>query len=374
MTEPLCLSITLPNKAFQALPTLSPARSDLSPLPNTVDADIVTAGRARLVEAGLLDPGGRVAANWRPAIDALTRPLRRVTFSVGGPNGVSTLRAFQGELSGTDFAVVAARGSVATTLAYPVDAADLALPLFEALGLEGETPDLGIGVDLTAAGFVALMGMVDALREAEAEAMLARDEAPVAGVSPAAIALALKTGWESADFRWLVPMARRLLPMPVEIDKGDIEAGLAELACVGLVRQYDRDGLFYFSADFEVPRRTLSVPFAFGQLALTEANGAGLSQSFVSGLRTLGSLWAFEFVAGTPPLMRVRTLTEEDFLGAIGDLLARPPKVATLPASVTPAEPAALAGAAMQVHRFCTACGASLPAGAKFCTACGKQV
>ncbi len=374
--RPLATSITLSDKAWLALATLRPEKSELSPLPKSVDASAAASGRARLAETGVLGPGGVLAADWRPAVDALAQPVRRVTLAIGGPDGVSTVHACQGAASGGSFAVYAARSSVATTLAYPVDAADLALPLFEALGLEGNTPDLGIGVDLTLAGFVALMGMVDALREAEAEAMLARDEEPVVGISKAAIALSLKLGWTSGDDRWLVPMARRMLPVPVDIDQRQVEKGLEDLLALDLVRRLDEGRLFNFASNFELPRRTLSAPLAFGLLALNETSGAGISQAFIIGLRTLGALWAVQFVAGMPPLMRIRTLTEADLLGLLSDLIARPPVVE--PRSVAQAPNAAAATApkdsAEPAHRFCTNCGTPLPEGARFCVGCGKQI
>lgn len=365
-------SVTLDEGDLSALKPLLPEPSQLSPLAPLTSADAGRQHADRLAALGVVDGNGRPADFWAPALDALARPLRHVVTGIGRRDGLTTLHAYQGGSTGGSYVAHGLRGSSSHMIAFPLEPADVIVPLFSNLGLEAATPELGVGVDLTLDGAVALAGMVDAVRAAEAEALIARDTGFAGEVGPAEIGLGLSAGWMSQDYRWLAPILRQMIPVEAPIGADAIARGLDELAELGLAARSGDGSSWAFTADFDLPRRTLGAPVSFGVVAVVEARADANAHAYLGALRALGALWAFEFLAGEPDLLRVCTTTEERFLGALRGLIEEPAEAVPEPAARDMEEPAPAAAATRP--RFCTQCGARLGENDRFCTSCGAAI
>lgn len=348
-----------------------PKPADTSPLHFARNAKPGDEDAGLLAKEGLLDDEGMPAAQWRAAIENLVAPARQVVAAFGNTASITELHAFQGAASPQKLTGFTPRGESECTLAWPVEPMDLLALATTALGLEANTPDLGAGADLTPRALTAFAALVDAIRESEIEALLAREPNPEDGVDLASVTRAARAGALTTDTRWLSSVVRQMIPVEVEANRKTVEAGLGELVKLDWVAKNAKSGNHAFNPDMDIPRRTLSAPVAFAALSVADWIGNEPRHACVGGLRTIGALWAFEFRSGDTPLIRVGTVRETTFLLALQALLSAPvetpqPKVAEAP----PKKDTGYGGG----HKFCTQCGAELTPGAKFCMACGAQV
>ena len=368
---------TLQLSAAQAglLVQSSGPRGELCPLPILPQGPRAAADLTVLQNAGLLDRAGTPVGEWRGVADTLAAPDLEILAVAGGMEGVTHLRAFGSPATAAQLVAYGSRGAGECTVAWPVVPDDLLALFTVALGLDANTPDPGVRLELTTEGFLVLAAALDALREVELEALLARDQEVAPLLTPAAIRLALRAGMVSDDSRWLVPIFRRLLPAFPEIDDALVNRGLEDLVGAAILARGEKEGDFALVPAFEPARLRLQAPLAWGTLAavgLAERQQRHWIQ--LGALRTLGALWGVEAENG-----RVRFVTTDEprLLAGLRTVLeagrtaakAVPPPVATRAAEWVATDAAAAAG-----PRFCSQCGHPLQPGGRFCGGCGAAV
>ncbi len=335
-------------------------RGPLSPLP--IAAPVAQPeDRATLMREGLLGADGHASPDWSAVAAVLAAPDLEVLLQTGGPSRTSHLDLFAG--AGRNLLAVAWPGPSRLTLAWPMTREHVLALLTEATGLDAPSVDPGIRLELSEAGFLVLAAALDALREEELDAMLARRPAGALLVSEAAIQLALQTGARTDDARWLTPIFRRVLPVVPDIDLVDLPAALAEL--VGAAILHVDGPRFALVPDFEAVRLRLQAPLGWAAMGVVGLVDGVRRTAQLSALRTLGALWGIETAEG-----RVRFVTTEParLLTGWHELFDAVHGVA--PAAPTPAPTAAPTMAA----RFCSQCGGVLKAEWKFCGHCGAAV
>lgn len=308
-----------------------------------------------LVEAGLIDAAGAASSGWRTAAETLVRPSARIVVSAGEEAGAHRLQVFSSAESDGKLVALGSAPGERISLAWPLESLDALAPLVAALALDGATFDPGVRLELSPEGFLMLAAALDALRELELEALLARDSAPALLTTASAMKVALKTGMSSDDMRWLTPVFRRLLPRAPEMTPSAIERGLGELVAASILTTADSRS-YGLASSFEPVRRLLVTPLGWG--AITAANEGRSAWGVLGAFRTFHALWGVELLAAK---VRVATIGEAALLQAFEAMVGN----ATAPALKAQAPSAAHV-------RYCPHCGAAIQAGWKFCGACGK--
>lgn len=348
------------------------ARGDLCGLPPTGPVPASAEDLLVLQRAGLLDQTGEPTPSWKPLVAALMAPDLRLLATTGSPAGLAHLQAFGAAGLDGRFVSCGERGEAERLLAWPLEVGDVLALFAVSLGLDGRTPDPGLRLELTADGFLALAAVLDALREAELNAMLAHNGPPVPMVSLAAIRVARDAGMISDDARWLVPVFRRMLPKTPDASPAALERGLADLVGAAVVEKGVDAQSWSLVPAFEPAWLRLKAPLAWGTLAAIGLGGGEMvggkaaRWNQLGALRTLGGLWGFESAESR---VRFVTVEEPKLLEGFRLLIeaARAPAAKSTAPGVQPMP--ATAGA-----RFCASCGTPLQPGWKFCGSCGAPL
>ena len=341
------------------------AHNDLCPLGERPSAPLTTEDLTILQTAGLLDAGGLPVGDWKEAARIVAAPQMEILAITGAADGVTHLRAYASPGATTKLAAVGARGEGEYTMAWPLERDDLLALFLAALGLDVQIADPGVRLDLSADAFLVLGAALDAMREAELDAMLARARATAPALDPAKIGLALRAGMVTDDARWLTPAFRRLLPRPPAGDDATMERGLSDLVSLGLLAPAGDARKFAPAPALEPVRRNLQAPLAWASLtAVAVTREGGRHWSGIGALRTWGALWGVE-TSGDQ--VRFVTTDETRFLEGVRAVLDAASAIATH----APPLPQA---AAYVAPRYCGKCGARLQAGAKFCGGCGQAL
>jgi len=334
-----------------------PVAGSLSPLP---EAAITAApeDRTLLQREGLLDQAGGPTAAWLPVVTTLSNPNLRLVGQTGGPSGINHLQAFGSPASQDHLVAFTARGERECTLAWPIEVDHVLALLTEAVGLDAPGVDPGIRLELSDQAFILLAAALDARRELELESMLARERFAEPIISNAALTVGLKTGLQSDDQRWLLPIFRRVLPSLPSFEQIDVARVLDELVGAAILEKDRTTGEHAFLPGFEPVRLRLQAPLGWAAFAATGLAGGKPRSAGLSALRTLGGLWGIEAAEG-----RVRFVTTEPARLLKGwqatiDAVRPPPEV-------TAAKPSA---------RFCGSCGAALKPDWKYCGKCGAAI
>lgn len=352
---------------------LSPVRDLPAAMPAPDDS-------TTLREAGMIDETGTPAAGWMPAATALVAPTLQTVVTGGNAAGLSRLQAFASGDTDKRMVSLAERGAGEWIIAWPLAEDDVAAIMTAQLALDGATNDPEVQLELTPEGFMLLGAVLDALREEELESLLARDRAPAPLLTAAAIGVAMQLGLTSEDYRWLVPVFRRLLPDPPEMNQREIDKGLADLVSASIIEAGpDRD--YGLVTAFEPVRRLLLAPLAWSTLTTIFAPDSPMTWSQLGGMRTFAGLWGIEArKAG----VRLGTFGEGALLQAFRSLVSD--KLLAIPAGKRDGRPTrpvtAMAGMpkstigsnANAAPGFCPQCGRPVDPVDRFCGVCGAQL
>lgn len=356
------------------------ARGALSPVRDLPAAAPAPDDSTTLREAGMIDESGAPTASWMPAAAALAAPALQIMVTTGGVAGLSRLQAFASDETGRRLVSLVERGAGEWTIAWPLAEDDIAAIMTAQLALDGATNDPDVQLELTPEGFLTLGAVLDALREEELESLLARDRAPTPLLKAAAVRVAMHAGLTSEDYRWLVPIFRRLLPNLPEINQQAVDSGLADLVSASIVEAGpDRD--YGLVAAFEPVRRLLLAPLAWSTLTTISAANPPTTWSQLGGMRTFAGLWGVE---ARETGVRLGTLGEgillQAFRSLAGDALAAIPAgkqggQLSRPATAAAGAPESTAGAkANATPRFCQQCGRPVGTADRFCGECGAEL
>jgi hypothetical protein len=286
-------TVSMSTAQLQMLLRQAGALGALSPLRDLPAAPPAPDDAATLGEAGMIDQGGAPTAGWMPAAAALAAPALQIILTTGGVAGLSRLQAFASDETNRRLVSFVERGAGEWTVAWPLAEDDIAAVITAHLALDGATNDPEVQLELTPEGFLMLGAVLDALREAELESLLARDRAPAPVLKAAAVRLALRAGLASEDYRWIVPIFRRLLPDVPDMNQDAVDKGLADLVSASIIEVGpERD--YGLVAAFEPVRRLLLAPLAWGTLTTISAAGSPTTWSQLGGMRTFAGLWGIE--------------------------------------------------------------------------------
>lgn len=344
----------------------------LSPLTLNTAGKASPEERRALEKAGLLDAAGNVPSPWNGAMDVLAAPGIEILVAAGTRDGLQALHTYGSPSQGMTLTGYTPRGENEHTLAYPLSRTDLLAYLASILGWENKVADLGVALECNATAWVALVGLLDAERELQLDAMLAREPYDAAGVRAERILVNVREGWLVDDFRWLVSMARRMSPSADMPDAESIGEGLKELEGLGWIEGRP-DGRWTIRASMATAAAHLQTPLAFGVLVLQSLMQDQLERSLhVGWIRGLGSLWMVDFRQDNKTQLRVglRSLDGATAARATNEVLewacART-AAAIQPSPIHAASP-------KPAPRFCSGCGTPLVESARFCAQCGTKI
>jgi hypothetical protein len=349
------------NAAQAALLAAAAGRTGtLSPLETGGAQPADEAQRQELIRAGLLAADGSAGE----ATAILANPSAQIIATVGGKDGARALCAYAAAGRPSSLAGYTPQGGGEYLLNYPLSREHLGGLLSLGLGLEAETRDLGIDVELSMDALCALAGFVDASREIELDNMLARRPSHLdQSITADRIYLAAQEGQVNDDFRWLATATHRLSPFDIDISDDSIERGLQELKKLGWLS--DTGGDWSATERFLLPRMHLVSLLGCGRLSIQLVGASQPASSYLGIIRSLACVWTLRFAQAGPNQARVRLATVRGpaLAKVIDDLLA-----SALQALMEQA-PAASAGG-----RVCPACQAPVGSDDVFCSNCGAKL
>ena len=313
-------------------------------------------------------------------MDTLAAPSIYFVAAAGTRDGVHALHAYGSASIGPRLVAYTPRGDTGHVLAFPVSRDDLTALPAKVLGWQDKVANPGISVECTPLAWIALCGILDAERELQMEALLARQPFDAAGVRLERVSLNVRNGWIEDDSRWLVAVARKMTPETACPEPTAIEKGLTELASLGLV-QAGVDG-WRIASSFADAAAHLQAHLSYGVVVVQTLINGQLERSLHIGwIRSLGSLWMAHYRDNGKGQLSValRTLEGGTAAKVTAEVLAW--AAARITAGTAPADKPAAAtpvppGTAKKglVARFCSQCGTELPEGARFCGNCGAEV
>ncbi len=227
----------------------------------------------------------------------------------------------------------------------------------DALGLEQDTPDLGVVLTLPVPAFWVLCALADGLRQIELEALLRRRTGDPRGIDADTLYQRLLDGASSLDPRWLSSLLMCLLG-PSATREDELPPMLTLLTSKGVVAT--ESGMIRAATTFGTVMANLQVPLAGAHLDLARTDG--LRREVVL-LRCLGAVFAIEIDRATSSA-ELRSFTGRGLARHVRDVL----DPFLVPAKSTPTPPA---GA---TRRFCGRCGAPIGPAHKFCGRCGAAI
>lgn len=246
--------------------------------------------------------------------------------------------------------------------------------------LAAQTPlgETRIGCDLSTPAALVFLAALDQYKRSHILSMLNHVE-PVTVFSREDIEQRL-AGSHIHDFRWLLPLADKLMPLRIDQLAVSTDAGeaLAELAALEIIGQMDEE-----SRLFDLEPVTLSI--AEGYRRKISVAGIGHTARIPTGelvhdvfvlIRTPGDLLLTVMSGGEASLAGI---SAEELQNLLDSLLTILPSAENQSEEETSAAVAGTgemtdAGEAANLKRFCKDCGAPAAAGAKFCRSCGGKL
>lgn len=230
-----------------------------------------------------------------------------------------------------------------------------------------------IGCDFSTEAALTFMAILDQTRRSWLVSLLRHLE-PVSLFSLADVKARLAEG-SVEDFRWTLPLAEKLLPIPVGemAVSEDPRPALLELIEAGLIEPVNEEATIF---DWTEPGRVLA------EGDRQAASRLVLSQSYLLPEDAIGH--EVMLLTRTPLdlfliLMSgaeasLSALMPEDLDALLEQVFATPlmTQAAKEPEPIAPAPQAT--PASQTVRRFCTSCGTQLSEGAKFCRQCGSKI
>ncbi|MDO9299298.1 zinc ribbon domain-containing protein [Bradyrhizobium sp.] len=370
-------TVSMSTAQLQMLLRAAGTQGSLSPVRDLPAASPASDDSTTLREAGILDEAGAPTASWMPAAAALAAPALQVVVTAGGPAGLSRLQAFASDETNGRLVSFVERGAGEWMVAWPLAEDDIAAIMTAQLALDSATNDPDVQLELTPEGFLMLGAVLDALREEELESLLARDRTPAPLLKAAAVRVAMGAGLTSEDYRWLVPIFRRLLPNVPEMNQGAIDKGLADLVSASII-EAGPDREYGLVAAFEPVRRLLLAPLAWSTLTTISEANLQATWNQLGGMRTFVGLWGVEARANG---VRLGTLGEavllQAFRSLVTDALAAIPagkqgEQASRRATASANMAGSTAGSEVNAaRRFCQQCGRPVGTADRFCGECG---
>jgi len=258
--------------------------------------------------------------------------------------------------------------------------------LTEVVALSGST------LELSLAGYAAVLACADALQAATLRARAARQPLATFPVTAELLEAQLRQGLAASDTRWAVTAAQPITPGDLGTATGSLAAGLGELQQEGLVTPA--------AHGFELTRDGVLLASMFGSLIVTAqlalVAAAGMMEPLVAPLgifRASTAIWLAAWSdGGSSARVTLIPATIGGALSVVERLVApldaagvaaatrgagagRAPAATAQPTQPAPARPADAGAPAPSAHpRFCGSCGAPVRDGAVFCGTCGTKV
>jgi hypothetical protein len=343
----------------------------LAPSPLAIDTltplDLDVATRQALVEAGWLgdDTGATPTAIGRAVLALLAAPARRTDIVLGTGSWWFTWSGLAAEQRQSPILTVTHLNEGRFSLAYPLPPHSAADLLATHLRVGHITDPVRFDAELSDAAFVAWLGVLDDLLDAQLRATL--DRTPVTRVGPATddLLAVLAEGRSSAHLAWQVPVTRLLWPeLELAVGRDLVERGLVELSRHGLLIAGDRDGHQISDVGHTIADALVPVARWAGITVATRPSqpvGPGLTIERIGVRRGMGvNLVEQRPLAGGRTAIRTAGDVDlELLLATLGDVTA-----GGSPAALPVTDHAA----------FCSGCGTKLHDSAQFCHACGWPV
>ncbi len=300
-----------------------------------------------------------------PFARTLAAPTLALVASTAAADTVVFVRAYGSPATGKSLVGCTSVAGNTFELVPTLDPHTWPLVLFRGLALE-TIPDQPAAVAvISRSALLACCALVDALKEARLNALLAREDYPAPAVSTSAVIVAAKASALTADARWFSGLVRRLLPEdPGTINADIVQDGLKGLESIGWITG-SASGEWSFSDAMSPAALEWSVAAVSGMFSLHLADDEGPHLLHLGLIRTATSLWTIECSLPDAPVKFGRTgarelltLLTKGVNHIIDGWEARP--VPRQPEGNSP--------------RFCAYCGATLLPGSQFCAGCGKPL
>ncbi len=321
----------------------------------------------------LPDFGAADAALWTPVASTLAAPGLALTVSAGTSDSVIFLHAYGSSATGSHLlGCTPVSGSTYEIVPRLEHRAWLQV-LSKGLSLEETEDTVESATALSHEALLACCGLVDAVKEARLEALIAREAYPEATAPARDIMIAAKSGLLTQDARWFTGLVRRLLPRaPAAVTLEGTSAGLRELEERGWVARMPEDDTWAFANEMSAAALEWSAAAVSGHFSLRVAGAREVHELHLGLIRTLSGLWTLECPAGQGGVKMGRS-SGSALMGlldkAVQTVMAPWQTAAPKHTASSPAPPAADGPA-----QFCVACGNRLVADARFCTHCGAPV
>lgn len=367
-------SLTLNQDQIGYLLTLlgGPPGNPLSPLSGDQFPGGGEPDKSLLLEDGIIDPQDRLTAPWNQAFQILSQPYCEIVAAIGFPKGRKALCGYCASEDAGNIVGFTSQNEQDYRLNYPLSKDHFLSLLINDLGLDIETSVLGLEAEMDTDTLFALAGMIDAGREAQLEAMLAREPEPEWEIRFDRILYNTRKGLNENDYRWLASAVRSLSPFELRATAETLLQNLNELQKLGWVEKREED-LWTFAEIFDIPRRHLESMLNFGILSITRQNQNGNEGVHMGMLRTMGTLWSLDFQmrAGGKTMVRIGTVSGPNLAQTLNRILEivleHPPASQAEKDSQEPVQ--------MKSDKIlCTQCHTPGQPGDRFCSACGAAM
>lgn len=306
----------------------------------------------------------------------LADPLARVSVLTVTRDGCRRLDCYVVDGESKRLAGITPNENGAAAVSFPIDPKAVEALLAETLGLDQPLADFGHRSEFDIAALWALAAMIDAHRQRQLEALLARSPAPALAIDDDSIHLRALDGATLADPRWLSSLLHGLLG-PADVSEARLRDGLAVLARGGLIAR-DAQGTWAPQPSFAAAFANLEVPLAGTRLAIDRRRDGGVDHIALVFLRTLAAVWIIQPRGAGNSVQRalLRSAGGEEARtfarSAIELAVAPPPKPQPKPQPAAPKPSTSTTTTA--AARFCHQCGKPAAAGDRFCGECGTQL
>ncbi len=363
---------------MQSLPTLQLTSSQLATFVRSAGAEITQLSPAHGADGSpSADLPGSIAAHadaFAPIARTLARPRIALAASTATSDSVVYIHAFGSPATGRELVGCTEAQGGMFELVPALDSHTWPLVLFKGLALDTVPDGPVAAAPMSRAALLACAALVDAIKEARLNALLAREGYPEPIATTNAIAVAAKAAALVPDARWFSGLVRRLLPDDAgTVSLKETREGLNELGKLGWVTSTGENE-WAFTETMQPHAAAWSSAAVSGLFSLHLDEPGGMSHLHLGMIRTLSGLWTIECppqgtmvkmgTTGGRALMLTLTKTVEKLLALGSDS----PETTNMKAGAMPAP------APTGTGQICASCGAAFPVGAHFCAVCGKPV
>jgi hypothetical protein len=360
---------------MQPLPTLQLTPEQLAAFVQSAGIAITPLSpvHGAAVPAGVVLPEA-VASHvdvFMPVAHTLSAPRLALTASAATAESVVFIQVYGSAATGSELIGCTKGQGGIFELVPALDAHSWRLVLFKGLALETAPDAPAAMAPMSRRALLACAAMVDVIKEARLNALLARQSYPEPVASTSAVVVAAKAATLVPDARWFSGLVRRLLPDdPGPLSHEDARQGLNELAKLGWMTTSGADE-WEFTEAMQPHAIAWGVAAVSGLFSLHSDEPGGLRRLHVGMIRTLSGLWVIE----CPPedeMLKVGTMGGRALLMALTKAVENQIASISVSAGHTGVRTEAAPPAAASL--LCASCGAVIPAGARFCAGCGKPV